>query len=132
MSNKEFNQDELNKALVKACKDGDITKVQLCLNCGADIHFSRNYALYKAAKHGHFDIVKRLVEADPKRFNNKGEAIEIAAERGHYEIANYLIYYDQIEHPDTSICYRLPRDIDIRRMTDSDGRKYFELIDPET
>ncbi|MFT4060390.1 MAG: ankyrin repeat domain-containing protein [Legionella sp.] len=87
----------MDDALLDAVSQGNLLKVQLCLNKGANIDYYKfsKSSLYVAAEGGYYDIVKFLIEKGAK-INAKSiegdiSALSIATKRGHLEIVRCLV-----------------------------------------
>lgn len=93
--------EELNKELINAAADGDLDKVKLLVEKGADVNVVTTYegaritttALITAARGGHFEIMKFLVEngADVNATNQEGKtARDYAIKSVKTKVSDYI------------------------------------------
>jgi len=105
-------QEKLNKALLKAVKKGDLSKVQELVQEGADVNFktrSGDTPLHVAASNGHLEIFDFLLKngADPTIFNKKKKTpIDIACEKRRTKILEYVKSQLGKDVDQTKICYK--------------------------
>ena len=91
------DQENLNKQLIEASKDNQVTLVQQLLEQKADPNTKNNSnwtPLMFAANKGHSEVVNLLLDkgADPNARDNQGWTVVIwAASKGHTKIVNQLI-----------------------------------------
>jgi len=89
---KKLLQENLNKQLIEASKDGNLSQVKSLIIEGADIHDWEDCALNEAAHSGHLEVVKYLVEDCEANVHPDDECtLRWAAEGGHLEIVKYLV-----------------------------------------
>ena len=80
----------VNSKFVKACANGDLSKVKTLHKQGADIHIWYDQALRWAAFRGHLDVVKHLVEHGADVYAVDDAALRWAAEDGYLDVVNFL------------------------------------------
>jgi len=89
---KNLLQKNLNKQLIEASKDGNLSQVKSLIIEGADIHAWDDIALNEAARGGHLEVVKYLVEdCDADVHAMDDFALVLAAWGGQLEIIKYLV-----------------------------------------
>ena len=77
--------------LLRAAMDGELLRVKIALNRGADIHYFQDFALRHAVNQGHLDVVKFLIE-NGADVHAKGElALEWAINSKNIETVKFLI-----------------------------------------
>ncbi len=81
----------LNYNLGKAAAAGDIQKVKLLVEKGANIHDDEEWALCQAAENGHLDVVKFLVEHGADIRASRNQALFLSAIEGHLNVVKYLV-----------------------------------------
>jgi ankyrin repeat protein len=86
-----LTQRQLNENLIKFAKIGDLNKIKLVLEQGADIHASNDEALRISAKNGHLEIVKYLVEHGANIHINDNAALRNSAIDYRIEVFKYLV-----------------------------------------
>ena len=80
----------INKAVIKAARNGKLRIVKMMVEQGADVSHADNAALRNAAASGHLDIIKYL-QANGVNIYVAGEAALLAAiQYGQLEIVKYL------------------------------------------
>jgi ankyrin repeat protein len=87
-----LTQRQLNENLIEFAKIGDLNKIKLVLEQGAELHASNDYALINSAGNGHFEVVKYLVEQGADIHAGNDEALRFSAENGNLDIVKYLIF----------------------------------------
>ena len=89
---KYLSQKNLNKQLIEASKDGNLSQVKSLIIEGADIHAWEDCALNEAARNGQLEIVKYLVEDCDANVHAWDErTLRWAAWNGQLEIVKYLV-----------------------------------------
>jgi len=92
-----YRKELINKQLIKASEKGDIKKVTLLLENGADVNTKDNDGwtpLMHAAEKGHKEVVELLIEkgADVNIQDEDGwTALMFASQNGHKEVVELLI-----------------------------------------
>ena len=93
-------------SFIKACKTGDLLRVQELLNAAADLYASRSTsqiiraqndkALRWAAENGHEHVCRLLIEhgADIRARND--QALRLAAKKGHEAVCRLLLELDPL------------------------------------
>ena len=76
--------------LCKAADSGDLARVKLLVEAGADIHAKDDQALRRASEYGHLEVVKYLVGRGADIHALDDWALRRASEYGHLEVVEYL------------------------------------------
>lgn len=77
--------------LVWASNDGDLNKVIVLLEHGANIHADDDKALRLAAENGHLEVVEHLVEHGANVHAKNNEALIGAASNDHWKLVKFLL-----------------------------------------
>ena len=92
-----IKQDELDQALVLACKQGLHECAQVLISSGIDINLIRNQGLTPlklAASGGHVEVVQLLTEAHCDLeigYGGRGTALHFAAINGYEKVCSSVI-----------------------------------------
>ena len=76
--------------LLKAADSGDLARVKLLVEAGADIHAKDDRALRLASNYGHLEVVKYLVGCGANIHAWDDGALRGASRNGHLEVVEYL------------------------------------------
>ena len=82
---------ELDKDLIEASKEGDLTKVKELIENGADIHAQNDRALCWSALNGHLEVVRLLLENGADIHADDDYALCSSAYRDHLEVVRLLL-----------------------------------------
>ncbi len=83
---------KLDRQLIEASKDGNLSQVKSLIIEGADIHADGDCALHLAAEFGQLEMVKYLVEDHDANVNTWDDySIRWAALKGQLEVVKYLV-----------------------------------------
>jgi len=86
----------MQSRFLKACKTGDIRKLQTLNYSKIDIHSNYECAFRHACENGHLDVVKYLISLEPDHGRidihtwDEG-AFQLACRNGHLDVVKYLI-----------------------------------------
>ena len=81
----------LKCGLVGSSMRGDVNRVNVLLDSGADIHAQEDYALRWAAKRGHLEVVKLLLDRGAGIHAQNDDSLRWAAWHGHLEVVKLLL-----------------------------------------
>jgi ankyrin repeat protein len=82
------NDNRMERALLKAVKNGEINIIKLILEKGNTEHLNFNNAMYLAAENGDINIVNLMIENGARNFN---KGLIYAANGGHNDIVRLMI-----------------------------------------
>ncbi|KAG4085925.1 ankyrin repeat-containing domain protein [Neocallimastix lanati (nom. inval.)] len=113
-----------------ACRNGDITELEILIDRGEDISELTGdgwSALHIASQYGFLNIVKVLLDMGIgiNLVNNGWSAIEIACNNGHYQVVEYLLDKGADLHLDTNDEYKL---LHIALNTKENIKKMMDLL----
>lgn len=87
----------INTSLVDACDYGDLKKIKILINQGANVNYDDNISLAAAIEGNHLNVIKYLLKIIQKT-NSKtkynlilNRALSIASGEGHLRIVKFLI-----------------------------------------
>lgn len=83
----ELSQEDLDRLLVTACKQGDLDNVRILYDNFANIHARHNSPLHQAVLEGHDDIARWLVE---QGVDIDRDSMRYAAERGNLGLVKFF------------------------------------------
>ena len=82
---------QIDEELIEYARNGDLQKVQLLLDKGADIHANDDEALRWASSNGHLEVVRLLLSNGANIHSYNDFALRYASYHGYLEIVKLLL-----------------------------------------
>ena len=89
-------QEQLDKQLMKASRNGHVDMVKVLLAADADVHARDDYALREASYYGHIDVVRMLLAAGANVHAYDDYALLWASYNGHIDVVLALAEHAEL------------------------------------